>query len=159
MGLAAIDPIDPAEVCSYFDIELIKLSQLDCDTSPFLNDENSTFSAVTVPYGAKIAIVHNDSHHPYRQRSNICHELGHCLLGHESTPPLTESGERNRDGGIEGEANYLAGTLLLTNEGARHILYNRLLLPEAQRLYGISQVMLEYRLRVSGARKIFQRSR
>lgn len=27
MGLAAIDPIDPVEVCRHFDIELIKLSE------------------------------------------------------------------------------------------------------------------------------------
>ena len=82
---------------------------------------SSAFSAVTVPCGCARAIVHNDSHHPYRQRSNICHELAHCFLGHECTPPLTEEGERARDGGIEAEANFLAGALLVPNEAAVHI--------------------------------------
>lgn len=158
IGLTAIDPIDPIDICKHFDIELIKLSELDCDTTVFLHGkENSVFSAVTVSHGVKTAIVHNDSHHPFRQRSNICHELGHCFLGHKSTPPLTENGERNRDGSIEGEANYLAGTLLLTNEGALHILKNGLL-SVAQEHYGISQQMLHYRLHVSGAQKIYERT-
>ena len=73
-------------------------------------------------------------------------------------PPLTESGERIRNGSVEGEANYLGGVLLLTNEGALHILRNGLL-ANAQRIYGISESMLEWRLRVSGARTIYVRSR
>lgn len=158
MGLTATDPIDPIEVCREFDIELIHLSDLDCDTSIFLGAASANFSAVTVPRGARTAIVHNDSHHPYRQRSNICHELGHCFLGHKHTPPLTSSGERARDGGIEEEANFLAGTLLLTNEAAIHVLRNGLL-PTAQQRYGISKPMLEYRLRISGALAILRRSR
>lgn len=112
---------------------------------------------MTVPCGLNTAIVHNDSHHPYRQRSNICHELAHCFLGHECAPPLTPAGDRARDGSIEAEANYLAGTLLLTNEGAWHVMC-RQLAAEAQHLYGISGAMLSYRLRVSGAQTRYSRS-
>jgi Zn-dependent peptidase ImmA (M78 family) len=111
---------------------------------------------VTVPCGWQTAIVHNESHHRYRQRSNICHELAHCFLGHECTPPLTESGERIRDGGIEAEANFLAGALLIPNEAAVHILRQGLI-PTAQVTYGVSQPMLDYRLRVSGAHTIHAR--
>ena len=134
---------------------MISLSDLD-DASPFLGRGQSAFSAVTVPCGIDTAIVHNDAHHPYRQRSNICHELAHCFLGHECTPPLTEAGERARDGTIEAEANYLAGTLLMTNEAALHVLRNGIV-AQAQHLYGISGAMLTYRLRVSGAHTIYQR--
>lgn len=157
MGLPAIAPIDPVAVCAHFDIKLIPLSQVDCDCSAFLGQDESSFSAVTVPCGPITAIVHNDSHHLYRQRSNICHELAHCFLGHECTPPLTPSGERARDGSMEAEANYLAGTLLVTNEAAVHIV-KKGLIPVAQKIYGVSRPMLEYRLRVSGAHTIHQRS-
>jgi Zn-dependent peptidase ImmA (M78 family) len=98
MKLRPIDPIDPLVICEHFDVKLIELSKLD-PQSPFLCNDNSPFSAVTVPRGSTTAIVHNDSHHPYRQRSNICHELAHCFLGHTSTRPLTPDGERARDGG------------------------------------------------------------
>jgi IrrE N-terminal-like domain len=157
MGLRPIDPIDPAKVCAHFDIVLLKLSELDCDSSSFLGASRSSFSAVTVPCGWQTAIVHNDSHHDYRQRSNICHELAHCFLGHQCTPPLTESGERARDGGIEAEANFLAGALLIPNEAALHIIRQRLV-SVAQGIYGVSQPMLDYRLRVSGAHTIHSRS-
>jgi Zn-dependent peptidase ImmA (M78 family) len=82
-------------------------------------------------------------------RSAICHELAHCFLGHECTPPLTSDGERARDGGVEAEANYLAGALLMTNEAAIHVV-KKGLISVAQELYGVSRPMLDYRLRVSG---------
>lgn len=157
MDLGPIDPIDPTKVCAHFDIALLRLSDLDCDASPFLGTDHSSFSAVTVPCGWRTAIVHNDSHHEHRQRSNICHELAHCFLGHPCTPPLTASGERARDGGIEAEANFLAGALLISNEAAIHIV-RRGMGSTAQSVYGVSQPMLEYRLRVSGAYTIQSRS-
>jgi Zn-dependent peptidase ImmA (M78 family) len=157
MGLRPTDPIDPAVICRHFDIELIRLSEIDPE-SPFLGDENSPFSAMTVPHGITTAIVHNDSHHAYRQRSNICHELSHCFLGHQCTPPLTPTGERARDSGVEAEANFLAGALLLPNEAAVHVVLNGLA-AQAQGIYGISRSMLDFRLRVSGALRIHERMR
>ncbi|NTA19301.1 ImmA/IrrE family metallo-endopeptidase [Agrobacterium tumefaciens] len=106
MGLTPICPIDPVLVCERLDIRLLKLSEINRQ-SPFLRSESAKFSAVTVPCGPHTAIVHNDSHHPHRQRSKICHELAHCFLGHECTPPLTPDGERARDGSVEAEANFL----------------------------------------------------
>ncbi|RVD53569.1 MAG: ImmA/IrrE family metallo-endopeptidase [Mesorhizobium sp.] len=156
MGLRPVDPIDPAEICTHFGISLYRLSDID-PTSAFLGPGQSSFSAVTVPCGGDTAIVHNNSHHHYRQRSNICHELAHCFLGHKCTPPLTEEGERVRDGSIEAEANFLGGAILLPNEAAIHILQNGLM-SQAQQLYGVSGPMLQYRLRVSGANQIFERS-
>jgi Zn-dependent peptidase ImmA (M78 family) len=156
MGLGPADPIDPFKVCETFDIRVVPLSKLD-PRSPFLRAGSSVFSAVTVPCGFVTAIVHNDSHHPYRQRSNISHELAHCFLGHKCTPPLDAQGERIRDGGIEAEANYLAGVLLVPNEAAIQIV-RRGLVPTAQTLYGVSAPMLAYRLRVSGAHVIHERA-
>lgn len=156
MGFDDIAPIDPAAVCSHFDIQLLELSVVH-PNSPFLNSaNNSAFSAVTVPCGLRTAIVHNDTHHPHRQRSNICHELAHCFLGHKSTPPLTSDGDRTRDSAAEEEANFLAGVLLLPNEAAVYVV-GAGLLSQAQRLYGISRSMLTYRLRVSGAHVIHER--
>jgi Zn-dependent peptidase ImmA (M78 family) len=52
------------------------------------------FSAITVFRGSRRIIVHNDSHHPHRQASNLAHELSHCLLGHEPEELVTEDGRR-----------------------------------------------------------------
>lgn len=155
LGLTATEPVDPFVICKHFDIQVIRLSDLDPD-SHFLGAGQSLFSAVTVPRGLDIAIVHNDAHHPYRQNSNVCHELAHCFLGHECSPPLTEEGERARKSGLEAEANFLAGSILIPNAAALHILKAGLG-PEAQEHYGVSNAMLHYRLRVSGAEKIYRR--
>jgi Zn-dependent peptidase ImmA (M78 family) len=155
MGLRNIDPIDPAEICMRFDIQLIPLSNI-APGSVFLGGDGSSFSAVTVPSGHQTAIVHNDSHHPNRRRSNVCHELAHLFLGHKGTPPLSVDGERARDGGIEKEANFLAGALLIPNEAAIHIVTTGLA-STANRIYGVSAAMLTFRLRVSGAHRIYER--
>ena len=156
MGLKPIDPINPFDICDHFDIGVIKLSSDGYNTGKLLSEDNHVFSATVVPCGGQRAIVYNDSHSQYRQNSSICHELAHCFLGHECTPPLTKEGERVRDGGIEAEANWLGGTLLLTDEGALHILKNGFK-SNAQDIYGISKTMLNFRLKVSGAHKRFQR--
>lgn len=156
MGLAATDAIDPLEVCRYFEIEVISMSSLPCDSSVFRGAGQSAFSAFTIHAGLNTAIVHNDTHHPLRQRSNICHELAHLFLGHEHVPPLNEQGERIHDGGIEAEANFLGGCLLITNEAAEFVLSNGLI-SRAQLIYGVSRPMLDFRLKVSGAHVIHQR--
>ena len=61
------------------------------------------------------------------------------------------------DGGIEAEANFLAGCLLLPNEAAVHVLMNGLK-SSAGAIFEISRPMLEYRLRVSGAHAIYERA-
>ncbi|ANL39257.1 ImmA/IrrE family metallo-endopeptidase [Rhizobium phaseoli] len=155
MDLSPHAPIDPIAVCAHFEIELLQLSDVEPE-SPFLGEHQDAFSAVTVPRGLATAIVHNDRHHPYRQRSNICHELAHCFLGHECAPALLENGDRSRDGGMEAEANFLAGVLLITNEAANRIMLDGLY-HQAQGIYGVSKPMLDFRLRVSGAQTIHQR--
>ena|SRR5947209_9548005 len=112
---------------------------------------------MTVCAGLDRAIVHNDSHHPLRQRSNIFHELAHCFLGHKSCTILNDNGTRTYNSPIETEASYLGGALLLPKDAALHLLLNGLK-STAQSIYGVSKPMLEYRLRVSGAQTIFERS-
>jgi Zn-dependent peptidase ImmA (M78 family) len=159
MGLRRESPIDPVAVCALYDITLMGLSTLGVVCSAFQGADASFFSAVTVPRGPHRAIVFNDFHHPHRQRSSICHELAHCFLGHECTPPLTPEGERAYHSGLEAEANYLGGALLISNEAAIRIALTRMDPATVQAVYGVSLDMIEYRLRMSGAHIIAKRSR
>lgn len=156
MGVSPIESIDPFAMCDFFAIKVIRMSSLPCDCSAFRGAGQGSFSAMTVPCGIRTAIVHNDTHHRLRQRSNICHELAHLFLGHRHVPPLDEHGERAHDGGIEAEANFLGGCLLMPNEAAHYVLSNGLA-ARAQLIYGVSKPMLDYRLRVSGAHVIHER--
>lgn len=152
LDLCAWAPLDPLAVCDTFNISVIPLSKYGVTSSYFTERNTSVFSALTMPCGMKRAIVHNDAHRPFRQRSNIMHELAHGFLGHPPCSAFNCDGERNYDSGIEGEASFLAGCLLITNEAAWHIVRNGLT-GVAQGMYGVSKQMLDYRLRVSGALK------
>lgn len=152
LGLCAWAPLEPLAVCDYFEIEVVPLSRFGEAINHFTQVERNAFSAVTVPCGLERAIVHNDAHHPYRQRSNLMHELAHAFLGHPPCTTFDCDGERNYNGGIEAEASFLAGALLISNEAAWHIVRSALI-DAAQGMYGVSKKMLDYRLRVSGAIK------
>jgi Zn-dependent peptidase ImmA (M78 family) len=157
LGIPPTDPLDPEEVCRAFDIHLVKMSDVRCDVSAFQGAANDQFSAMTICAGFDRAIVHNDTHHIYRQRSNIFHELAHCFLGHSGCTILNDNGTRSYNSPIETEASHLGGALLLPRDAALHILKTGIK-SRAQIIYGVSKPMLEYRLRVSGAQTIFERS-
>lgn len=157
LGIPPTDPLDPQEVCRAFDIQLLGLSEVGCDVSAFQGTASDKFSAMTVCAGLQRAIIHNDSHHQFRQHSNIFHELAHCFLGHSGCTMLNDNGTRTYNSAIENEAGYLGGALHLPRDAALHVLRNGLK-PRAQSIYQISRPMLEYRLRISGAQTIFARS-
>src|SRR5436305_9337672 len=76
----------PFELAKYLDIPVVGLSELpdlpaNC-LDHCIGEGQSEFSAMTVNDGSYRMIVHNESHHPYRQNSNVMHEIAHILLGH-----------------------------------------------------------------------------
>ncbi len=163
IGLRSTDPIDPLHICAHFEIVVIKLSELrdvngGLPGQYFLGVGSKKFSAVTMPIGGQRLIVHNDRHSETRQRSNIAHELAHCFLGHNLTPPLLSNGDRDRHAGIEEEAAFLGGAILMPNEAAHHIMRSGIRPNVAEEVYGVSSSMLTYRLRVSGATTVAARS-
>ena len=111
------------------------------------------FSAITLFDNTWRMVIHNDSHAPCRQKSNIVHEIAHALLQHPPVVPLNNNGERNYDSGIEGEANWLAGELLITEASALHIASKKLDKQVASDMYGVCPKMLSYRLQVTAAYK------
>ena len=104
-------------------------------------------------------IVHNDSHLPGRQASDITHELSHGLLGHQPTPALDNRGCRLWDQVIEEEANILAGVLLLPQDACVAMALRGASDAQVAEAYGTSIDMARWRMGVSGARKIASRSR
>ncbi|MFF1301874.1 ImmA/IrrE family metallo-endopeptidase [Streptomyces sp. NPDC058307] len=118
-----------------------------------LTTEQEAVSALTVHAGTRRQIWVNDSHDPGRQNSSADHEIAHALLMHPPGPALDVRGCRHWDGEIEEEADWLAGNLLITNEGAWSIA-RRGLSPEAAMLrYGVSRSMLTWRMNKGGAQR------
>lgn len=157
------DPLNPWDLADHLDIPVTTLSSmrgLIPDAARyFLSTNRSEFSAVTVFRGFERTILHNDSHVKGRQASNLAHELSHALLLHPPSPPIDCRGCRDWDQVMEDEAEWLAGALLISDEGALHIVRNGISANEAMGLYGVSNRMLQFRLNVTGARVRVARAR
>jgi hypothetical protein len=160
LACSAFVAIDPHAACDHLGIPILGLTSL--EEAPdalahFSGVANSKFSAVTGFDGTSRFIIVNDTHHPHRQASSIAHELGHALLQHPPAPVLSGDGMRSFDGELEEQAAFFSGVLLVPDEACRMILKRHMSLPEASRVFGVSESMVDYRLNISGARRIRQR--
>ncbi|MBL6278233.1 ImmA/IrrE family metallo-endopeptidase [Micromonospora fiedleri] len=161
LKLGNFDPLDPWKLAEHLGIEVQKLSDI-AKVEPavlcLLEEGDRSLSAATVFNGTERRIVVNDAHETPRQCSSICHELAHGLLLHTPVVAFSASGCRYWDQEMEDEADCLGGKLLLTDQGARGIVLRNVPADFAQRKYGISREMLQYRLNMSGAERL-RRSR
>ena len=115
------------------------------------------FSAATLLLGRDVSpsIILNDGHSLRRRAADLCHELAHGLLLHQYE--LFNAGGRGKvDEMNEAEASWLGPTLLVPGKAARHIVREGLSVVQAAEVYGVSEQLLEMRLRVTGARKMAQ---
>ncbi len=96
-------------------------------------------------------IVYNDRHYPVRQRSDLTHELAHCFLGHPIGAAFDLEGERTYNKVVEEEAKVLGAALLIPKEAAFHVADTGMNHVAAAEHFGVSGVMLDYRLKVTGA--------
>ena len=157
LGLGDLDRLDPIELAAHLLVPIQTLTELAARseeaTAYLLAEEPSSFSAVTVFHGSRRLIVHNDAHHPYRQNSNIAHELSHALLFHEPMPALDNHGSRYWNQDIEDEANWLAGVLLMTEDATLYVVRRAWSMERIGEQFGISAQMATWRINSTGARK------
>ncbi|MYE39896.1 MAG: ImmA/IrrE family metallo-endopeptidase [Chloroflexi bacterium] len=162
-NLAAYAPIDAFSLAERVGIAVSPLTAF-AESRPeavaqLLGDAGA-FSALLLSdgNGRRTAIL-NDTHSMSRQNSSLAHEVAHTLLAHPLEVFSVRLDCRNFDGGLEAEANCLAGCILVPNEAAWQIVGSGMELHSAQKQYGVSRQMLEYRLNVSGARRRLARLR
>lgn len=154
LRLSATAPLDHLILAEHLGIPIIPMSQYLCECPNlgyFTSTGQKDFSAITLVEDTWRMIIHNDTHAPCRQKSNIVHELAHALLQHPPAAPLNEKGERSYDSGIEGEAHWLTGELLITDSAAMYVVKSKLDETTATDHYGVCPKMLKYRLSVTGA--------
>ncbi|QCX79886.1 hypothetical protein C9F11_31495 [Streptomyces sp. YIM 121038] len=155
LRLHPASPLAPARLAEHLEIPVETFSSVvahDVRIGPLLTDAREAVSAVTVYAGTRRGIWVNDSHDPGRQNSSAAHEVAHALLMHPPGPALDLGGCRHWDGEIEEEADWLAGSLLITNEAAWSIVRRGTSPEEAMLQYGVSKPMLTWRMNMSGAR-------
>jgi Zn-dependent peptidase ImmA (M78 family) len=162
LDLAPYAPIDIFALAKWLAIPAVPLSAMaehvpDVHLEHFRQVESDAFSGVTIHHRARRLILYNDSHADVRLNSTVAHELAHALLGHCPSPLADDDGKRNRNAEIEAEANWLSGAILVPQPAAIKIVFNKLSIEDAAIHYAVSESMIRYRLRVSGAQTIFRR--
>jgi Zn-dependent peptidase ImmA (M78 family) len=154
--LRAVDRLDPWALAQDLEIPMWPLSDLaeaPDAVAHLTKGEPEAFSAVTVFQGTKRTIIYNDAHVRGRQASDIAHELAHGLLQHRPTPALNDQGCRLWDQGIEDEARWLGGVLLIPEDGALWIVREGMSEVDAAEPFGVTPPMVRYRVNVTGAKK------
>jgi Zn-dependent peptidase ImmA (M78 family) len=161
LRLSPIAPLSPWKLAEHLAIPVWELGTLagDCPGAVecFSGVDSSAFSAVTVFRGNERVIVHNDSHVPGRQASNLAHELSHALLQHPSAPALNELGCRDWDPILELEASWLGGALLIPDRAALLIARRAWSDQTAAAHFGVTPTMVRYRMNVTAALRRVQR--
>ena len=153
LGLSKTAPLDPRDVFQRLTIQIVALS-LFRSACPLETEEllshSGGFSAMVLPIGqGRRIVIHNDSHSPRRQASN----LAHVLLAHASEVVCTGDLARRADTLVEAEAAYLGGCILVPNDAAYRIAFSGVDSQSAADSYGVSEEMMRYWLRMSGALK------
>jgi len=120
-----------------------------------LNDQvDDSWAALTMRVGASNLIVYKPVQSAGRRNNAVMHELAHIILGHELAQAcLLDDGSLvpgNFDQEQEDEADWLAGTLLLPRSALMSIRERHLVDSDACLEYGVSQDMLNWRIRMTG---------
>lgn len=157
LGWSATDALDVFSVADHWGIPVVPMSCLpdgcgaDGFHRVFRTREQESFSAVTIVTGTARLIVHNDSHHPHRQSSNIAHELSHCILEHEPAPLRGyDSGCRDWNATYEAEADWLGGALLIPRDGGLHFVKAGWNIGDIAAHYRISDKLARWRVHQTG---------
>ena len=161
LGLKQQSPLCPWSLADHLHIPVLTLEVLannNLDIAGHVDylarREPQVFSAITIFDGVRRHIVHNHAHAPTRQRSDLAHELAHALLQHPPHPPFCTTGQRTYDSKLEAEAGWLGPVLLVPNEAARWAVANGMDEDSAGRHFGVSPGLINFRFRMSGARRL-----
>jgi Zn-dependent peptidase ImmA (M78 family) len=156
LGLAASAPLNPWLVAELLDVPVLGMrsfaNEVPTAVLHFSHEAQASFSGVPVFAGTRRIIVYNDSHSLGRRANDVSHEVAHALLLHSPTPAMNDLGCRLWDGEIEEEADYLGRALLVPQEAALSIVGMKVAPQDAAREYGVSRKMIDYRVRITGAR-------
>ena len=158
LSLSPTEALSPRQLADYLQVELCTPNDIpglpDRVKRQLLEIDPSGWSAVTLEMRDRTLIIYNPTHSIGRQASDITHELAHIILGHRATTIIvSQDGQtvmRSYDQKQEDEANWLAWALLLPREALLRCKRSRLPAAEIAVLYGVSEQLVSYRLRITG---------
>jgi IrrE N-terminal-like domain len=164
LGLSSLDRLVPGKLASYLNVLL--WTPRDVPNLPasvvaqLLVHDPSGWSAVTVMLGTTAVVIHNPTHLPGRQSSNIIHELAHIILSHQPAQLImSQDGSlvmRSYDEKQEEEANCLGWSLLLPREGLLTCRRRGMTATDIAQRYQVSENLASFRLNTTGVEAQFK---
>ena len=167
IGLDAHEPLEPADLAEEYGIPIYCLGDLHLHglsaeaIAHFSGTAGARFSAALIPIGSGCCIIENDGHAPTRRRTNLAHEMAHVIREHDFPlgAVLGPDGCRSVPAGVEEEADWLGGELLITSESALRLARQDATDEAVAERYGVSSRYAAMRMNASGVRKRVQRER
>jgi hypothetical protein len=166
LGLSANAPLDPLGLAAHLDVTLLQPDQIEgmpadiCEQ--LLERDPWGWSATTLELDGRTTVIFNPRKSTGRRSSDIVHELAHLILGHEpASVVFSQDGQlatRTFDQKQEDEANWLAWALLLPREALFAAKRSRMLSAQIATVYGVTETLVDFRLRMTGISAQFRRS-
>lgn len=165
LDLEPWDPLDAATLAEHLGIELLTPRDVAGLTAEeldqLLKHDRWGWSAVTVATDSQPIVIYNPLKSAGRRASDIMHELAHVILSHQpGTIILSQDGDmgmRSFDKKQEDEANWLAWCLLLPREALVQALRRRLNKEQIAAAYGVTTVLVQFRIGKTGVQAQFKR--
>ncbi|HKC69337.1 MAG TPA: ImmA/IrrE family metallo-endopeptidase [Bacteroidia bacterium] len=166
LGLEYHDHLPARVLAEHLSVPIICPSNIkglsDHHLDVLLKPNKSKWSAATIEVedGTKL-IIHNSSHAPTRQESDLMHELAHLICGHEMSAIGKNRKEfpfamRDFDENQENEANWLGGCLQMPREGLVWAFRNGMSIDQIALHYKASKAMANFRVFKEGLHKQFK---
>jgi hypothetical protein len=167
LDLKPHDPLPAAMLADHLKVRILTPQDIPGITSELLNvllgEGSHLWSAAIYQRSDKTYVIHNPTHSPGRQESNLMHELAHAHLKHELSSlqaaiqglliPL-----RKYDKVQEAEAECLGGCLQLPKDALMyHSFVRKKTADQIAEQFNASLDMVNFRLRMSGVNKIQSR--
>ncbi|WP_051691875.1 ImmA/IrrE family metallo-endopeptidase [Pedobacter borealis] len=165
LGLKSHDFLCAFKLCDYLSIPILTPNNINGLDRIYLDNllgKGSEFwSAATIPLSNnEYLIIHNDSHSPARQQSNLMHELAHVILKHTTSESSSISGLggllRDFNTEQENEAEWLGASLQLPREALSWCLYKKMTTTQIAAKFSASEIMVNYRINITGVRNQFK---
>ena len=161
LGVSPEEALDPRALAAFLRVRVVTpqdfpgLSRKTLKRLTVIDPDS--WSAITISQRGINLVILNSSQPLTRQANSLVHELAHIILNHKtddaqvSAEGILFRAQFNKE--QEDEATWLAGCLLVPAEGLldayRRVRAAQLLAEE----FGVSQPLLEWRLRMTGVQK------
>ncbi len=167
LSLPAHAALSPHRLAEHLDVQIWTPRDVpgitDAMLRQLLHTDPDGWSAVSCAVAGKVTVIYNPQHSAGRQNSDIAHELAHVLLEHEpSKIVMSHDGAmvmRSFDPKQEEEANWLGWSILLPRPALIRAIKARKSVDDIAQEWCVSRQLVEFRIRMTGARTQVARGR